>query len=127
MKSYRVLLIAIFLPLGSSADNASRTPVSSSQGSHQTKIEAEEAEKEYRRGVQFAEGDGVPQDYARAARFYRLAAEKGLAAAQYALGYLYATGKGVPRDFKQAAIWYRKAALQDDPEAQNNLGALYST
>ncbi len=85
-----------------------------------------EAEKDYRRGVQFAEGDGVVQNYTAAARFYRKAAGAGYAPAQYDLAYLYENGLGVERDMQQAASWYRKAADQGDAEAQNNLGTLYA-
>jgi len=86
-----------------------------------------EAEEDYNRGEKAANGDGVPQDYVTAARYYRRAAERGNIRAQYALACLYEEGSGVPKDFGQAAAWYRKAADQGDAEAQNNLGVLYST
>ena len=37
-------------------------------------------------------GQGVPQNYTEAAKWYRLAAEQGNAQAQYNLGFLYAEG-----------------------------------
>ncbi len=45
---------------------------------------------------------GVPQDYAEAAKWYRLAAEQNNAAAQYNLSLMYANGQGVPRDDGEA-------------------------
>ena len=89
MNALRVLLFAVVLPLRSTADVAVRTPASSQPD---PKASQEEAEREYHRGVQFAEGDGVAQDYTVAAQFYRRAAAKGLASAQYDLAYLYETG-----------------------------------
>ena len=45
-------------------------------------------------------------------KWYRLAAEQGLAEAQNKLGALYGDGKGVPQDYTEAAKWYRLAAEQ---------------
>ena len=67
-------------------------------------------------------GQGVPQDYGEAVRWYRRAAEQGIARAQFNLGLMYVKGQGVPQDDGEAARWYRKAAEQGDPDAQNNLG-----
>ena len=45
--------------------------------------------------VHVRKGLGVPQDYAEAVRWYRLAAEQGNANAQYSLGgAMYGTGRG---------------------------------
>jgi hypothetical protein len=68
---------------------------------------------------------GMPQDYARAAFWYRKAAERGIAEAQSKLGLLYHNGQGVPQDDSQAALWFRKAAEQGDAGAQSELGILY--
>ena len=57
-------------------------------------------------------GDGVPQDYKEAVKWYRLAAEQGYADAQYNLGLMYSNGEGVPQDYKEAVKWYRLAAEQ---------------
>jgi len=76
-------------------------------------------------GSLYAEGKGVKQDYAQAAKWYRKAAKQGHRSAQSSLGYLYDVGKGVKQDYAQAAKWYRKAAEQGSPSAQNSLGYLY--
>src|SRR5215475_1560259 len=47
-------------------------------------------------------GQGVPQDYTEALRWYRLAAAQGEASAQYNLGGMYEAGAGVPQDYVQA-------------------------
>ena len=57
----------------------------------------------------YANGEGVPQDYAEAVKWYRRAAEQGYAAAQYNLGAVYATARGVPQDYAEAVKWYRRA------------------
>jgi TPR repeat protein len=58
----------------------------------------------------YARGLGVPQDYAEAVRWYRLAADQGHASAQNNLGVMYATGEGVLQDYVQAHMWYNLAA-----------------
>ena len=60
----------------------------------------------------YRDGRGVPQDDAEAVRWYRLAADQGLADAQFSLGVMYAIGDGVPKDDAEAARWYRLAADQ---------------
>jgi hypothetical protein len=72
-------------------------------------------------------GQGVPQDYKEAVKWYRLAADQGDAMAQFNLGLMYSGGPGVPQDYKEAAKWYRLAADQGNAIAQNNLGAMYKS
>ena len=85
------------------------------------------AEAEYRQGLQYHNGEGVPQDYKEAARLFRLAAEQGYAPAQVNLGYVYYSGQGVPKDYKQAVHWYRLAAEQGNAQAQLDLGDAYDS
>ena len=66
------------------------------------------------------------QDYKKAVRWHRLAAEQGSANAQYNLGNSYRRGKGVPQDYKEAFRWYRLSAEQGYERAQDNLGVMYS-
>jgi len=73
------------------------------------------AKAQYFLGFLYAEGEGVPQDKAEAARWYRKAAEQGYAEAQFNLGVMYENGEGVPED---------KAAEQGDTDAQSNLRRL---
>ena len=61
-------------------------------------------------GLMHESGEGVPPDPARAAEWYRRAAEQGYDPAQYALANLYRAGRGVPKDEEEAAYWYRAAA-----------------
>jgi len=72
----------------------------------------------------FADGRGVPQDFAAAVAWYRRAAEAGLAPAQYRLGSLYEKGTGTARDAKAAAEWYTKAATLGNAKAMHNLAVI---
>jgi len=76
-------------------------------------------------GGLYYKGEGLPQDYAAAASWYRKAADQGLAGAQSFLGQLYYKGEGLPQDYAASASWYRKAADRGNVIAQFNLGSLY--
>ena len=83
------------------------------------------AAAQYNFGLMYANGEGVPQDHAKAMKWYRKAADQGDPGAQNNLGFMYANGQGVPQDHAEAVKWYRKAAEQGYAYAQNNLGLLY--
>lgn len=53
----------------------------------------------------YLKGLGVRQDDARAAAWYRRAAEQGQPEAQFFLGTLYHLGRGVPQDDRLAHVW----------------------
>jgi hypothetical protein len=57
-------------------------------------------------------GQGAPQDYAEAVKWYRKAAEQGHAHAQNNLGAMYHKGQGVHQDYIQAYMWYNLSAAQ---------------
>ena len=59
-------------------------------------------------------------------KWYRLAADQGLAVAQFNLGASYAQGLGVPENDAEALKWWRLAAEQGNASAQNSLGIMYS-
>jgi hypothetical protein len=50
----------------------------------------------------YANGEGVPQDYKGAVKWFRLAADQGLSGAKCILSELYATGAGVNKDISIA-------------------------
>jgi TPR repeat protein len=87
--------------------------------------EAGDARAQFNLCVLYHEGRGVPQNYAEAAKWFRLAASQGDAKAQFSLGALYAEGQGVPQNYAEAAKWFRLAASQGYAPAQGSLGALY--
>jgi TPR repeat protein len=78
-------------------------------------------------GLMYENGSGVPQDYAEAVKWYRLAADQNHPRAQFLLGNMYANGRGVPQDGAEAVKWYGKAAEQGDAFALTNLGIMYAT
>ena len=84
-----------------------------------------DGEAQYRLGDMYLSGEGVPQDYVEAVRWFRLAAEQGYAEAQDKLGAMYMDGQGVPQDYAEAARWYLLAAEQGETSAQFALGFVY--
>lgn len=84
-------------------------------------------EKQFILGNVYYKGEGTPQDFAEAARWYRLAADQGLAESQHMLGVMYDRGDGMPQDFAKAIKWYRLAADQGFAPAQFDLGSQYAT
>ena len=69
-------------------------------------------------GHMFESGQGVSQDAAEAARWYRMAGEQGNVSAQRSLGSMYKSGRGVSQDVAEAIRWYRMAADQGDALAE---------
>jgi uncharacterized protein len=86
-----------------------------------------DADAQYNLGAMYGNGQGVPQDYKEAVKWFRLAAEQGFAIAQSNLGAMYEKGTGVPQDYKEAVKWYRLSAEQGFANAQHNLGVMYHT
>ena len=83
------------------------------------------ADAQNRLGLRYDNGEGVPQDKAKAVYWYTKAAEQGNTSAQNSLGYCHQHGEGVPQDKAKAVYWYTKAAEQGNASAQNNLGYCY--
>jgi TPR repeat protein len=75
---------------------------------------------QYHLGLMYAQGQGIPMDYVKAADWYRQAAEQGNAAAQNGLGVLYAQGQGVQPDMVQAYRWFAMAAESGNATALEN-------
>lgn len=73
----------------------------------------------------YTAGQGVKQNYERAAAWFKEAANANIANAAYNLGVLYHQGLGVEQNMPLALDWYRRAALKGHPEAQYNLGIAY--
>ena len=64
------------------------------------------------------------ENYTEAVKWYRKAADHGLADAQFDLGVYYENGWGVTQSYTEAVKWYRKAARQGYKDAQNRLRTL---
>lgn len=74
----------------------------------------------------FPRGFTVEQDFDAAARWNRVAAEAGHAAAQARLGHQFAIGLGVEKDRAVAERWFTAAAEQGEGAGQSGLGVLYA-
>lgn len=77
---------------------------------------------QYSLGVLYDIGNGVPQDYTEAAKWYRLAADQGNAFAQNNLGAAYNVGNGVPQDYILAHMWTNLATTngyENDPSIRD--------
>ncbi len=74
-------------------------------------------------GFIYDTAEGIPRDDAAAAKWYRKAADQGVAGAQYNLGAMYADGHGVPQDYVEAYKWLSVAAARS-PAAGNRESAI---
>lgn len=83
------------------------------------------ADAQYRLGLMYARGGGVPQNHVEAVTWYRKAADQGNADAQFNLGLMSDEGQGIPQDYAEAAKWYQKAAEQEHTKAQSTLALMY--
>jgi len=77
-------------------------------------------------GDRYMDGRGVTSDYAKAAGWYNLSAERGFAPAQYRIGNFYEKGLGVTRDLAKAKTYYQLAAEQGNASAMHNLAVLFA-
>ena len=75
-------------------------------------------------GEIFYYGQGAPQNYKEAVKWYKKAAEQGDAAAQSNLGVMYAKGEGVPQDYIKAHMWFNLAAAAGNENAKHNRDVL---
>jgi TPR repeat protein len=98
-------------------------PVTSSSEPNTTEMSSED---QFNLGEKYRKGEGVPQDYKEAMKWYLLAAEQGHAGAEHILGWGASLGSGVPENYyKEAVKWYRLAAEQGHAFAQRELGDMY--
>ena len=82
-------------------------------------------------GDGYEQGNGVAQDYAQAAVWYRKAAadeynHKGIEAMK-SLAKLYEDGRGVPVSPHDALAWYQRASFLGDHEADYAIRRLEAT
>ena len=76
-------------------------------------------------GLLYDRGEGVPQSFSDALKWYRLAAEKGEARAMHNIGFMYQKGMGTTKSDTEALSWYQLSAEAGDPWAMTNLGHMY--
>ena len=78
------------------------------------------ADAQHNLGWMYASGEGVPEDDAEAAGWYRLAADQGDADAQHHLGWMYANGEGVLQDNVTAHMWFNIAGANGAEDGRDN-------
>lgn len=106
--------------------SAGRSPQPKSLQELEELADAGDADAEWQMGVRCHDGEGVPQDDARAVQWFRLAAEHGNVAAQGALGAYYWRGRGVPSDLSKAYLWSAIAMAQGDEMSKSRIEGLSS-
>jgi tetratricopeptide (TPR) repeat protein len=77
-------------------------------------------------GWMYFEGQNLPRDHARAASWFRKAAELGHPQAQVNLAMMYMEGNSMPANNAEALKWFTQAAEQGDAEGQTALGMMYA-
>jgi TPR repeat protein len=84
------------------------------------------ADAQMKLGFMYVAGEGIPQDYVEALKWFRLAADQRQANAQCFLGLMYFEGRGVLRDYVSAHMWLDLAAaggIEDAAEYRHALTA----
>ena len=77
-------------------------------------------------GAHYATGEGVPQNYTEAVRWFSLAAEQGHIVSQATLGAYYWAGQGVPQDLAKAYYWSVLARAGGDEASKYRVAVLAS-
>ena len=104
--------------------SAQQTP---SLNADRTAADAGDAQAQFRLGLAYHLGRGVPMNDAEAVGWWRKSATLGFAPAQTNLGIAWALGQGVQRDDAKAVKWWERAALSGEKNAQMLLGIGYET
>ena len=110
------------------SDEASDLPSLPSFNSNESEFErtkrlAERGDKieQNNLGVMYKNGEGVPQDYKEAVKWYTKSAEQGVANAQRAVGVCYANGHGVAKNPIEGYAWYNIAIANGNEDAKENI------
>jgi len=100
----------------------------SSEAASETRARAEQGDPKAQAdlGRIYSHGQGAPQNYFEALRWYRRAADQGDPQGQDGLASMYYYGRGVPQDYAEALSWYRKSADQGYAKAENGIALMYS-
>jgi TPR repeat protein len=73
--------------------------------------EAGDSRAQYQLALMYYRGEGLPQDYEKAALWYRRAAERGDVDAQLNFGLMLAQGLGVTQSYFEAFKWFELAVI----------------
>lgn len=84
-----------------------------------------DAAAQFKVGLSYYFGQGVPRDYLESLNWFKKAAGQGHPLAQYNAGYMHEKGEGTPQDYAEAARYYRQAAERGNQLAQYTLGYMH--
>ena len=79
------------------------------------------APSQYNLGVMHEWGNGVPKDYVKAMKWYRLSAEGSHKDAQNNLGAMYSKGEGTQQSFVDALKWFVISAENGSEAGRKNI------
>ena len=75
---------------------------------------------QWKLGLDYQSGLGVPKDSVKAANWYRRSAMQGDSSGENSLGWLYVEGTGIPKNYVEAYKWLNLAAAQEAINAKQN-------
>ena len=113
----RKILLAVLLLFSQSAAQAECVYLSIPD---ECQVEAQKgnAIAQFILGFMYENGEGVPQDYKKAEKWYHKAAEQGDTDAQYNLGNLYDNENlGVAHDYVMSHMWFTIASVNGYQDA----------
>lgn len=122
-----VLAVCALFPAWAQSSYSSSAQAKGIDSALLAKAQGGDATAEFQVGLSYENGEGVPQDFTKAAIWYRKAAEQNNPPAEYFFGCLFLFGHGVPVDYTQGIMWFHKAAEQGHPSAQTDLARFYLT
>ena len=76
-------------------------------------------------GVRYDDGQGVKQDYSKAATYYEKACSLNVKEGCFNLGKAYKDGEGVKQDYRKANTYFEKACSLNEGSGCNSLGVSY--
>ena len=129
-----ITVVLSMVCLTSSACHSNKPAVDTSQNERavaqakelRKSAEGGDASAQYRLGLLYGEGKGIPQDFLQAKEWVEMAAMQGHAGAQLYLGTLYLEGNGAPQSGQMALVWFGRSAEQDNGLACAKLGGMYA-
>ena len=127
---FSIALVLSMVCLTSSACSNSKPAVDTSKNERavaqvkelRKSAEAGDTSAQYRLGLLYGEGNGIPQDSLQAKEWFEMAAMQGHAGAQLHLGMLYLDGNGAPQSAQMALVWFSRAAEQEEGWRLRNSG-----
>ena len=109
------------LQMGTPLTEFNFNPPSLAYNNFNQNLNQEDAKKLNQKGLSYYNS----KDYEEAAKYFRMAADRGFESAMCNLGVMYELGEGVKQNFDESFRWYKKAADLGEATAMNNLAFQY--